>query len=106
MTEVYDRLFFSNNEYFRLSPGEDETESGGVFNPFEHVYRDGDEDAYKAFMMEDYTGSRDLNVPQKLTSYYKHPWRKNQISDHFPIWCELINDDSDQFLAEKLQKLS
>jgi hypothetical protein len=80
-------------------------ESGGVFNPFEYVYRDGDEQSYKAFMMADYTGSRDLNIPSKLASYYKHPWRKNQVSDHFPIWCELIIDDSDEFLKEKLQRM-
>lgn len=49
--------------------------------------------------------SSDLNVPSKLRSYYKHPWRKNQLSDHFPIWCELVIDDSDEFLEEKLQSL-
>ena len=105
-TEVYDRLFLSNSEYFRLGEAEDGRESGGVFNPFRQVYRDGDEDTYKAEMMEDYTGHRDLNVPSKLSSYYKHPWRKNQLSDHFPIWCELAIDDSDEFLKEKLSELS
>ena len=104
-TEVYDRLFLSSNEYFRLGVAADGRENGGVFDPFGHVYRDGDEQVYKADMMEDYTGSGDLNVPSKLTSYYKHPWRKNQLSDHFPIWCELIIDDSDKFLEEKLGSL-
>lgn len=104
-TEAYDRLFFSNNEYFRIVQTREGRENGGVFNPFRLVYGDGAESTYKAEMMADYTGSRDLNVPSKLASYYKHPWRKNQISDHFPIWCELIIDDSDQFLKEKLEDL-
>ncbi|MDB4537069.1 hypothetical protein N9230_00470 [Akkermansiaceae bacterium] len=104
-TEVYDRLFLSNNDYFRLGTSSNGRENGGVFDLFQQVYRDGDEETYKAFMLEDYTGSRDLNIPSKLSSYYRHPWRKNQVSDHFPIWCELIIDDSDHFLKEKLQRM-
>ena len=53
-TEAYDRLFFSNNEYFRLNRTSEGVESGGVFNPFEYVYRDGDAQSYKSFMLEDY----------------------------------------------------
>ena len=37
--------------------------------------------------------------------YFKHPWRKNQLSDHFPIWFELIIDSSGAFLAEKLRAI-
>jgi hypothetical protein len=74
-----------------------------VFNPFDYVLRDEDAESYRAFMIEDYTGSRDLTLPANLKRYYKHPWRKNQISDHFPVWCELIIDDSDRFLEEKLE---
>ena len=99
-TESYDRLLFSNNENFRLRQSDDGMESGGVFNPFHYVSRDCDEQSYKEFMMADYTGSRDLNVASKLASYYEHSWRKNQISNHFPVWCELIIDDSDRFLEE------
>jgi hypothetical protein len=53
-------------------------------------------------MKAHYTGIQDLEDPAVLARYFKHPWRKNQISDHFPIWFELIIDSSDEFLAEKL----
>ena len=111
-TEAYDRLFFRDNNYFKLEKvkeivdgKETEKEVGGVFNPFEYVYKIGQEMTYKESMKGDYTGSKDLNVLSNLQKYYKHPWRKNQLSDHFPIWTELIIDSSDDFLKEKLTEL-
>jgi hypothetical protein len=53
-------------------------------------------------MIEHYTGDKDPNEPGFLPKYFKHPWRKNQLSDHFPIWFELLIDSSDEFLQEKL----
>lgn len=101
-TEAYDRLFLSSEEYFKVARHPDGTESGGVFRLFEHVYRDGEEQTYAQHMKAQYTGSRNLDDPDKLRSYYKHPWRKNQLSDHFPVWFELLIDSSDEFLQEKL----
>ncbi len=102
LTEAYDRLFFAENAFFRLATRADGLENGGVFNPFAHAYRDADSAAYRAEMLADYTGTRDLaGDPAALLAYYKHPWRKNQLSDHFPIWVELEIDDSAAFLAEK-----
>lgn len=102
-TEVYDRLFLTDNDYFKVALNEDGKENGGVFPIFDYVYRDGQEQIYKAFMKQHYTGSRDLDAPGKLAKYYKHPWKKNQMSDHFPIWFELISDSSDEFLEAKLE---
>jgi len=101
-TEAYDRLFITSNEYFTLGRNEQGQENGGVFNPFNYVYKTGQEQVYKEFMKDHYTGSQDLEDPAVLAGYFKHPWRKNQMSDHFPIWFELIIDSSDEFLAEKL----
>lgn len=101
-TESYDRLFFSDNDYFKVATNAQGVEVAGVFDVFQHVYRDGEESTYETFMKGDYTGSKDLDVAANLTSYYQHPWRKNQMSDHFPIWFELITDSTDAFLREKL----
>lgn len=99
-TESYDRLFFTDNDYFSVATNTQGVEVAGVFDVFQHVYRDGEEVTYAEFMKEDYTGSKDLNVPANLKSYFHHPWRKNQMSDHFPIWFELITDSADTFLEE------
>ncbi len=104
-TEAYDRFFLTQNEYFTLGFNAAGQENGGVFNPFNYVFQDGEHTTYKQFMVEQYTGDKDMNDPVNLEKYYKHPWRKNQLSDHFPIWFELIIDSSDKFLTEKLGEL-
>jgi endonuclease/exonuclease/phosphatase family metal-dependent hydrolase len=105
-TEAYDRMFFAENSYFRLAKGLSGKESGGVFDPFAQVYREADSAAYRDEMLADYTGSKDLAAdPAALLAYFRNPWRKNQISDHFPIWVELETDDSVAFLAEKRMAL-
>ena len=49
-----------------------------------------------------YMGSKDLaNDPVELNKYFKNHWRKNQMSDHYPIWMELITDSTVQFLEKK-----
>lgn len=101
-TEAYDRLFLRSNEYFTLGKNNLGMDNGGVFNPFNYVYKTDEEQIYKKYMKQQYTGDQDLDDPMQLKKYYKHPWRKNQISDHFPIWAELIIDSSDDFLKEKL----
>ncbi len=101
-TEVYDRLFLTDNEYFTVGKNAAGAEQGGVFRVFDHVYQDGDSATYEAWMLEDYTGSQDLSVGDKLEKYFRHPWRKNQLSDHFPIWFELVIDSADTFLGKTL----
>ncbi|MBN1597642.1 MAG: endonuclease/exonuclease/phosphatase family protein [Bacteroidales bacterium] len=104
-TQVYDRLFFTNNNYFKLARNNNNETVGGVFNPFNYIYRLGQESIYRKEMKDDYTGNKNMNDPDNLKSYFKHPWRKNQISDHFPIWAELLIDSSDDFLQKKLGEL-
>ena len=103
LTESYDRLFIMRNEYFTLGEDQDGNEMGGVFNPFNYVFKLGEEQTYKSYMKSHYTGTKDLDAGDNLNKYYKHPWRKNQLSDHFPIWFELVIDSSTQFLNEKLK---
>ncbi|WP_428409606.1 endonuclease/exonuclease/phosphatase family protein [Hyphococcus sp.] len=100
-SEAYDRMFIRQNEYFRVVKRPDGRMNGGVFDPFQFVYRDEQTQAYADEMVEDYTGEKDMTDPANQAPYYKHPWRKNQLSDHFPIWFELEIDSSVDFLENK-----
>ena len=102
-SEAYDRVFIMRNQYFTLARDQNGREVGGVFNPFDYVYKTGEEQVYKKYMKAQYTGEKDLDEGDNLLKYFKHPWRKNQISDHFPIWFELLVDSSVQFLRRKLE---
>jgi endonuclease/exonuclease/phosphatase family metal-dependent hydrolase len=105
VNEAYDRMFLSDNNYFKIVKDENGKEIGDVFNPFNYVYKDGQKQTYKKYMKKHYGGTaKNLDDPVDLASYYKHPWRKNQLSDHFPIWIELIIDSSDDFLETKLSE--
>jgi len=101
-TDAYDRFFLSKNEYFSLGQNLDGLENGDVFNVFESVFKTGEEATYAKYMKEDYTGSKDMTNLDNQKKYFKHPWRKNQISDHLPIWFELITDSSPVFLERSL----
>ena len=106
LTEAYDRFFLTRNDYFQVVKNAAGIDRAGVFNPFHHVYQNGHETTYRDKMLGHYTGSKDLaNDDVALERYYKHPWRKNQLSDHFPIWFELVVDSSEAFLRNKLEKL-
>ena len=107
-TEAYDRMFFREGEYFRFET-EEGKEKGGVFDLFRFVFRNGDWPAYRAEMAADHgTPAKAAAIPHDdalAESYYRHPWRKNQVSDHLPVWAELRIDDSQKFLAGNLAKL-
>ena len=105
-TEAYDRLFLTRGECFSLGQSPDGREYGGVFDPFDYVFKVGEESTYKDYMKAHYTGTKDMDDLVNLKGYFKHPWRKNQMSDHFPIWCELITDSSPVFLERNLQSFT
>jgi len=104
-TEAFDRLFLHVNDFFKIKKDDEGKEIGGVFNPYKYVFRDKDIMEYKEEMLEDYGGEKDMSDPNNLEKYYKHPWRKNQISDHYPIWVEVVIDSSEDFLTQKKELL-
>jgi endonuclease/exonuclease/phosphatase family metal-dependent hydrolase len=105
-SEAYDRLFVKGNKYFQVAKDENGMGNGNVFNPFEFVFKDGDHKKYKKEMVDVYGGKKDLeNDDNALEKYYTIYWRRNQISDHFPIWFELVTDSSVAFLNEKKAQL-
>ena len=105
-TEAYDRLFVRKNKYFEIATGDGGEGIGDVFNPFDFVFRQAHHTQYKEEMIAVYGGSKDLeNDADALEKYFMRYWRRNQISDHFPIWFELAIDSSLSFLQEKKAKL-
>lgn len=59
----------------------------GVFDYFEHVYRDGDRPVY---------------LPDKDDQTYAE-WRTFKMSDHLPIWVELGVDFGGDYLSRKVK---
>jgi hypothetical protein len=96
--ETFDRMFFKKNEYFEV-PTKEKNHRGGVINIFDILYTIyGEYKAEKIF--EKYAGD-DL----KGEKYFKQYWRKDQLSDHNPIWIEMDIDSTDQFLRDKRKEL-
>ncbi len=105
-TDAFDRLFIRHNKYFSVARDCDGKTKGGVFNPFEYVYRTGEEATYKREIIEAYTGAKDLeNDDDALEKQFRVYWKRNQISDHYPIWFELEIDSAVPFLESKLKAL-
>ncbi len=75
----------------------------GVFDMLDHVYRDEDAAFYADVvkppkMIADSKGeprSRDEQI-----AYFKTTYRKNQLSDHKLLWCELCIDFAQAYLAD------
>jgi endonuclease/exonuclease/phosphatase family metal-dependent hydrolase len=79
------------------------TANAGVFNYYETVFRDEDEETYATYMGEAYEkNSKGAPRDKKgKASYYKTYWRTHQMSDHLPMWVELRIDYSDEYLEHK-----
>lgn len=105
-TQIFDRFFINSGDYFRIAKNDLGHENGNVFNLFEHVYREGEEVIYKKEIVEAYGGKKDLeNDSEALRRQYQSYWKRNQMSDHLPIWFELSVDDSSKFLTSRRNKL-
>ena len=90
---------------FRVQPDRlDWTANCGVFDYFEHVFTDDDQDLYISDMEPGYStksagGARSESGKR---TYYRSYWRTHQMSDHLPMWVELKIDYSQRYLERKL----
>ena len=75
----------------------------GIFNVFEHVYREGDAATYASAMGPAYRKNRNGTArdARGRAAYYRQ-WRTFQISDHLPMWIELKIDFGRDYLARKI----
>ena len=105
-TEAYDRFFIAENNYFKVTRDSHGNGIGDVFNPYEYVFLQSEHTTYKEDMIAVYGGSADLqNDATALDNYFMRYWRRNQISDHLPIWFDLTTDSSVDFLTSKKEDL-
>jgi endonuclease/exonuclease/phosphatase family metal-dependent hydrolase len=75
------------------------TGKAGVFDAFEHVYRDEDEATFVDTLGPAYATA---NNGKKRTDAGRHnyyrDWRTHQLSDHLPMWLEVVTDYADDYL--------
>ena len=98
--EPFDRMFFKKTDFFEI-PSEVEGHKGGVLEIFDIIYQLDDFDNYKEEMLAAKEDPTTLTSDEKFKKYFRDYWRKNQLSDHKPIWIEVNIDSSDKFLIEK-----
>lgn len=104
-TEIYDRIFLNVNEYFKLKKNNNDSDVSGVLDVYDMVFREGDCKTYHEIMKEHKENPTTLVTDDDFLKYYNRYWKRNQISDHNPVWIEIEIDSSDDFLKEKLDKL-
>jgi Endonuclease/Exonuclease/phosphatase family len=73
--------------YYEKLYGMTPTGRAGVFDFYQHVFRDADEEAYRA-------------VWSKTKARGFRDWRTYQMSDHLPMWVEMRIDDADEYLKK------
>ncbi len=107
LNQIYDRIFLNVDDYFKIATDENEIEKGGVFNLFDHVYMDSPDEIakYHELMLIHKENPDTLTDDTKFRSYFNRYWKRNQVSDHLPIWLELQTESSDEFLINKLNKI-
>lgn len=74
--------------------------NAGVFDYYEHIFRERDFDAYKKDMKAAKEAGQSKNK-EPDTTYYKQ-WRTYQMSDHLPMWAEFDINFSKRYLTDKL----
>jgi hypothetical protein len=69
--------------------------TGGIAHPFEDVFRDEDVEVYRAHFADNLPANASA---EKVLDVY-HDWRTWQMSDHSPLWVELVTDFTDEYLG-------
>lgn len=93
---------------FRVRPNRlDMTGNAGVFDFYQTVFRDNDEDKaiYHDAMMPGLETKSDgtPRSEQSKRNYFTTYWRTHQMSDHLPMWIELRIDYTDEYLQRRLE---
>ncbi len=96
-------MFYLENKYFKIFDGPPGESLGGVFKFFDYLYLDEDVKAFHELMLSHKDDPTTLVDDAAFLAYYKHYWRRGQMSDHYPIWIEMEIDSTDKFLQAKLE---
>lgn len=104
LSQIYDRIFMNTDDYFTFSKDENGVEKGDVFNLFDYVYTDDLRTSYHDEMLEQKNDPSTLTDDEAFQKYYDRYWKRNQVSDHLPVWIEIETDSSESFLNNKMNK--
>ena len=105
LTESYDRLFLQLDSYFKLMKDSNDVEKGDVFNLFDYVLTDASRPSYHDFMLAHKNDPSTLDSDAAFETYFHRYWKRNQISDHLPVWIEIEADSTSDFLKSKMNKI-
>ncbi len=105
LSQIYDRIFLKVDRYFKLIKNENDVEKGGVFNLYDYVLRADQRAAYHDYMLQHKDNPNTLVDDDAFDSYFHRYWKRNQLSDHLPVWIEIEADSSKDFLKSKAQQV-
>jgi endonuclease/exonuclease/phosphatase family metal-dependent hydrolase len=107
LNQIYDRIFLNVDQYFEIATDENGLEIGDVFNLFDYVYINEPSEIakYHDQMLAHKDNPTTLTTPAKFKSYFNRYWKRNQVSDHLPVWLEIKTDSSIRFLTNKHNRL-
>lgn len=96
--KFYDQIVFLNRHgVFEF------TDKAGIFDFYESVFKDGEEDIYEEHFIKKTTEPvEEESSETSLTSKYK-TWRTFQMSDHLPMWVEIKIDNTKEYLTKKAE---
>ncbi|GGZ70020.1 endonuclease/exonuclease/phosphatase family protein [Algibacter mikhailovii] len=106
LNQIYDRIFLNVDDYFKIAKDTNGIERGGVFNLFDYVYKNIPEELsqYHDLMLLHKENPNTLTSNSKFEKYFNAYWKRNQMSDHLPVWIEIQTESSDEFLKIKFDK--
>jgi endonuclease/exonuclease/phosphatase family metal-dependent hydrolase len=95
--KFYDQIAFLPVEHAFVPAG-----PAGVFDFYESVYRDADHASYAEEMPDTYERKSDgtPRTDDEKRAYFRTYWRTYQMSDHLPMWVDLLVDYADDHLAD------
>ncbi|AEM72213.1 Endonuclease/exonuclease/phosphatase [Allomuricauda ruestringensis DSM 13258] len=107
LNQIYDRIFLHVDQYFKIGEDEDGQERGGVFKLFDYVYKNTPDAIlkYHELMLIHKDDPSTLTSDEAFRTYFNRYWKRNQISDHLPVWLEIETDSTQSFLQNKLNAL-
>lgn len=79
----------------------------GVFDMLKHVYRDEDAPFYADTVKPPIMAANSKGVARTRDDqlkYFKATYRKNQLSDHKLLWCEVSVDFAESYLADIIRR--
>jgi endonuclease/exonuclease/phosphatase family metal-dependent hydrolase len=105
-SEIYDRIFLNVSDYLKLGIDANGKQIGDVFHLFDYVYQNKSSDIkkYHELMYQHKDEPETLTTDAKYKYYFNRYWKRDQMSDHLPVWIEIKTNNSVDFLKSTLKK--